>query len=269
MNIHVLQTGSTLVSSAVPDRSSHRWSYAYTDLFQRRSRRLKIPVKAFLVETYGHRVLIDTGWSAECATHPIRHLGFGLWFASAPVMTKEEAVPVRLERMGLRPGDIDAVILTHLDCDHASGLIAMKEAKHIYCSKEEWHHAHTRDVRYNPAFWEGVSMETLHMKNDPSAPFGKSCDLFEDGSIRVILTPGHSEGSVAVLAQGQKGYAAFVGDDSYNHHSWEELKLPGPVYNFNDMKKTLHWVQRLSKDPDCIGIYAAHDPEGPDSKKNL
>lgn len=52
--------------------------------------------------------------------------------------------------------DIDAVILTHLECDHASGLIPVRKAKHIYCSKEEWDHAHTKDVRYNPKFWEGV-----------------------------------------------------------------------------------------------------------------
>lgn len=81
MNMHVLQTGSTLVSSAVPDRSSHRWSLAYTTLFQRRGKRICVPVKAFLVETAGHTVLVDTGWSEECVSHPLRHLGFGLWFA--------------------------------------------------------------------------------------------------------------------------------------------------------------------------------------------
>lgn len=287
MNIYVLQTGSTLVSSAVPDRSSHRWSQAYTDLFQRRSDRISVPVKAFLVETAGHRVLVDTGWSAECATHPIRHLGFGLWFASEPVMTEDEAVPAQLARHGLAPSDLDAIVLTHLDCDHASGLVPLKDAQRIYCSEEEWRHAHgvstnektsyeinptsgvrrlpifARDVRYRSQFWEGVHMETLPMKDDPTAPFFKSCDLFGDGSVRVVLTPGHSEGSVAVLAQGGTGYAAFVGDDSYNRHSWEEQKLPGPLYNAEDMRRTLAWVKALSQDPKCIGIYAAHDPEGP------
>lgn len=63
MKIYTLQTGSTLVSSAVPDRSSHRWTYAYTGLLQRRKKRICVPVKAFLVENQGHRVLIDTGWS--------------------------------------------------------------------------------------------------------------------------------------------------------------------------------------------------------------
>lgn len=269
MNIYVLQTGSTLVSSAVPDRSSHKWPLAYTGLFQKRSSRISVPVKTFLIETGGHRVLVDTGWSEGCATNPKQHLGFGLWFASEPVMTKEEAVPEQLRLMGLSPEDLDAIILTHLDCDHASGLVPLRDAKHIYCSEQEWRHAHKKDVRYNPAFWKGVHMETLPMKEDPKAPFGKSCDLFHDGTIKVVLTPGHSEGSVAVLAKGKTGYAAFVGDDSYNRHSWEEQKLPGPVYNIKDMKRTLKWVRHLSRDKNCLGIYAAHDPEGLLGGRNL
>lgn len=269
MNIQVLQTGSTLVSSAVPDRSSHKWKYAYSDLFQKRRDRICLPVKTFLVETERHRVLIDTGWSAECITHPVRHLGFGLWFASEPVISEGEDVPAQLKKLHLRPEDLDAVLLTHLDCDHASGLIPLKNAKHVYCSKEEWRHAQTKDVRYKSSFWEGVHMETLDMEEDPEAPFGKSCDVFGDGSVKAVLTPGHSEGSTAFLVRGKTGYAAFVGDDSYNRHSWEDLKLPGPVYNDDDMRKTLKWVRKLSRDPECTGIYAAHDPAGPSGGRNL
>lgn len=254
MKIYTLQTGSTLVSSAVPDRSSHRWTYAYTGLFQRRKKRICVPVKAFLVENQGHRVLIDTGWSEACVDHPLSHLRFGLWFASEPVLKREEAIPYQLQKLSLKPSDIDAIVLTHLDCDHVSGLRPLKEAKHIYCSKEEWQHAQTRDVRYRKAFWEGVHIETVSMKKDTSAPFGKSCDLFGDGSFILILTPGHSEESMAILVYEHKQYAAFIGDDSYNHHSWEEQKLPGPIYDIQSMKKTLRWVKQLSEDPHCIGI---------------
>lgn len=263
MNIHVFQTGSTLVSSAVPDRSSHRWGLAYTNLFQRRSKRICVPVKAFLVETAGHRVLVDAGWSEACVHHPVSHLGFSLWFASEPVMAEGEGVPAQLGGLGLAAQDLDAIILTHLDCDHASGLVPLKGARHIYCSNEEWAQAHTSDVRYRSQFWEGVDMETLDMAEDANAPFGQSCDVFGDGSIKAVLTPGHSKGSLAVLARGERGYAAFVGDDSYNRHSWEEQKLPGPLSDSEDMKRTLAWVRELSQDPSCLGIYAAHDPEGP------
>lgn len=270
MKITILQTGSTLVSSAVPDRGSHRWRYAYTDLFQRRRNRIQVPVKAFLVETMGHRILVDTGWSAECVSHPIRHLGVPLWFASEPVISEGESVPEQLHNMGMEPRDLDAVILTHLDCDHASGVNPFREAQHIYCSGEEWRHACTvRDVRYRRSLWDEVRMETLTMREDATAPFGRSCDLFGDGSVRVVLTPGHTAGSVVILAKGDGGYAAFVGDDSYNRHSWEDLRLPGPVFNIPDMNRTLHWIQTLSRDPECIAIYAAHDPEGPEGGSDL
>ncbi|MGI6535166.1 MAG: hypothetical protein ACOX12_01935 [Eggerthellaceae bacterium] len=86
MNIQTVRTGWTLVSSAVPDRSTHRFGLAYTGLFQRRSKRIKVPVKCFYVQVAGHSLLVDTGWSVQVVDHPLRHLGFGLWFASEPVM---------------------------------------------------------------------------------------------------------------------------------------------------------------------------------------
>lgn len=270
MNIYVLQTGSTLVSSAVPDKVSHHWKYAYTDLFQKRKKRISVPVKAFLIENKGHRVLVDTGWSEECETHPIKHLGFSLWFASQPFLKKEEAIPNQLCKMGIKPGDIDAILITHLDCDHVSGLLPLKEAKNIYCSQQEWDIANKGgDPRYRKKFWNGAKMKTLCMQDDSSAPFGKSVDVLGDGSFRAVLTPGHSAGSIAILAKGENGYAAFVGDDSYSRHSWEEDRLPGVLYDRKMMEVTLAWVKKLSKDRNCIGIYAVHDPEGPKGGMNL
>lgn len=61
MNIQTVRTGWTLVSSAVPDRSTHRFGLAYTGLFQRRSKRIKVPVKCFYVQVAGHSLLVDTG----------------------------------------------------------------------------------------------------------------------------------------------------------------------------------------------------------------
>ncbi|MBR4706278.1 MAG: MBL fold metallo-hydrolase [Paludibacteraceae bacterium] len=37
-----------------------------------------------------------------------------------------EAVDEQLESMGIQPTDLDYVLLTHLDCDHANGLRAVK-----------------------------------------------------------------------------------------------------------------------------------------------
>lgn len=263
MNITVLQTGSTLVSRAVPNRASLRSPYAYTGLFQRRKNRIEVPVKAFLVETKDHRILIDAGWGSECLTHPIKHLGFGLWFASEPVCTKEDPVIVQLKKWGISISSIEALLCTHLDCDHVSGLHDLKEIPHIFTTREEWLQSQKRDVRYRSSFWKDLNMEIIPMEEDLNAPFGKSFDLFGDGQVKCVFTPGHSAGSMAIICQGEKGYAAFVGDDSYNEASWQRCLLPGPLYDQNAMEKTLKWVKTLSTDEHCLGIYAAHDPKGP------
>ena len=91
MQFKTIQTGSTLVSSAVPNRATHRFAFAYTGLFQCRKNRIGVPVKCFYVTVGGHHLLIDTGWSKRVRTESLKHLGFGLWFASEPVLGEGEA----------------------------------------------------------------------------------------------------------------------------------------------------------------------------------
>lgn len=263
VTIYTIQTGFTLVSPAVPDRQARAGRFAYAGVFQRRSERIRVPVKAFLVKVGERKVLVDTGWSGKCVTAPIRHMGFGLWFASEPVLEDHESAVRQLEALGVRPADLDAVVLTHLDCDHASGLCDLKDATHVFVSEEELSQAEKPNMRYHKTFWKGVHLESLAMKNDQSAPFGASCDLFGDGCVEVVSTPGHTAGSVAVVVKGCGKFAVLCGDDGYNAHSWDALALPGPSYDDASLTKTLAWVKSMRDDPRCVGVYAAHDTEMP------
>ena len=132
MKIRTVKTGSTLVSPSIPNGNAHWFKYAYTGLFQSRSSRINVPVKCFYVTIGSHHILIDTGWSIEVIEHPIKHLGFGIWFASEPIMKIEEAAINQL-----KDEKIDVIFMTHLDCDHASGLKDFKNIP-IYVSKEEY-----------------------------------------------------------------------------------------------------------------------------------
>ena len=253
MNITTVKTGSTLVSSAVPDRSTHKSPIAYTGLFQRRSKRISVPVKCFYVSASGHNILIDAGWSKEVVDHPIRHLGFGLWFASEPVMREEEAAFNQLQE---KP--IDAILMTHLDSDHVSGLRDFKNIA-IYASAEEVQATEKEHIRYGKLA-KGFDFHTFHFIEDPSAPFGKSCDVFKDGSVIAYLTPTHSAGStVYKICEGDE-FALVVGDNGYNEDSWKKGLLPGPLYNEENMRKSLAWIKEQSEQNNCLGVYCAHDP---------
>jgi glyoxylase-like metal-dependent hydrolase (beta-lactamase superfamily II) len=76
-----------------------------------------------------------------------------------------EAVDEQLEAMGIKPADLDYVLLTHLDCDHANGLRAVKDAKHIIVAQEELDCARKNGfIRYKKKWWKemitsGVSLD--------------------------------------------------------------------------------------------------------------
>ena len=253
MKITTIKTGSTLVSSAVPDRSTHKSPIAYTGLFQSRSKRISVPVKCFYVSVADHHVLIDAGWSKEVVSHPIRHLGFGLWFASEPVMREEEAA---VNQLADKP--IDAILMTHLDSDHVSGLNDFCGIP-IYASKEEIDAAGKNRMRYGK-LTDGKEILAIRFADDASAPFGKSYDVFENGSIIAYLTPTHSAGSVIYKISDGNSFALIVGDNGYKAEAWEKGVLPGPMYNAENMKKCLGWINEQSRKENCIGVYCAHDP---------
>ena len=254
MTIRTIQTGWTLVSSGVPDRDSRRWKKAYTGLFQRRSKRIRVPVKCFYACVGDHRLLVDAGWSREVVKHGLRHLGFGLWFASEPVMADGEEAVAQLQ--GER---IDAVLMTHLDCDHVSGLRDISGVP-VYTSREEVAFAQKRRLRYG-GLAKGYDYRLIDFVADSTAPFGLSADLFGDGSVTAYLTPTHSAGSVIYRMADASGFALLVGDNGYNEASWRQGRLPGPLFNAGNMRHCLDWINKQSQREDCLGIFCAHDPQ--------
>ena len=144
---------------------------------------------------------------------------------------------------------------------HDSGLRLVRSAKKILVSEEEWAALHSGQVRYARRPWHGIPLTRMPLSDNPAAPFGKSWDVWGDGSITVILTPGHTKGSVTIRISGENGFILIVGDTGYNQNSWEYQQLPGPVYDKETMKKSLAWVQEMHRDPNCIAVLASHDPE--------
>lgn len=255
-----IQTGSTLVSPAVPNSKSRRSPIAYTMLFQRRKNRIEVPVKCFLLQVAGHTVLVDTGWSAQDAKHGLKHLGFGLWFASEPVLTEQEAVLPQLAQFDIELDAVDKVAMTHLDCDHAGGLDAIAGRKRVLVSADELAYAKEDKLRYRASLWDGVEFDTIAFEEDLDAPFGRSADLFGDGSVVAYAVPGHSKGSVVYIGREEGRYFAIVGDTGYNQKSWTELKMPGVVYDKENLLIGLEWVRTMLADEACAGVFCAHDP---------
>lgn len=261
IKIHVLQCGWVGVDKTVPDRSLSKNSIAYTGLFRSKKNRIWLPVNAFLIEHPNGLVLIDTGWDKQVREHPIQAITFNMWYASKPKLPEGMAIDEQLKKIGYDVQDIDYIIMSHMDIDHASGLNLVRNAKNIIASEEEIKAINSHQIRYPKNMWKDFFIKPIVFCEDCFAPFKKSIDLFHDRSIIIFYTPGHSQGSVSVKVFHHNEYVLIVGDTGYNKNSWNQLLLSGPVYDKNAMLKSLKWVQDESRDIRCKAILASHDTD--------
>lgn len=261
LSLEVLGCGEVGVDEAVPNRSVSKNPLAFIGFCRsKKKHHIVIPVKCFLItHPSGAKILVDTGWDSQVRQHPIKTITYPMWVASKPILSIGEAVDEQLQARSIKPSDLAYVILTHMDIDHDSGLPLVKEVPHILISPEEKKALRSGDLRYVKKPYEGIALETIRWTGN-YGPFQKSWDVFNDGSVIVFLTPGHSGGSLSIKIEKEGQFALVVGDSGYNEASWDHLYLPGPVSSKEDLKKTLSWIAGMRKSPCCRGVFCAHDP---------
>lgn len=171
-----------------------------------------------------------------------------------------EAIDEQLAARGLKDSDLDYVLLTHLDCDHANGLRAVAGAKHILCAPEELECARRNSfVRYQKKWWRGVDLRTFEW-NGNDGPAGKSFDLLGEGSVVMVNIPGHCDGLCAVKLMGDDGrFVLLFADGGYATKSWKEMITSGISLDKKKQRKSLEWIREQSLDPNCLASLATHD----------
>lgn len=163
----------------------------------------------------------------------------------------------------IKASDIDAVLLTHLDCDHANGIVQVKDAKRFVVAADEVRFASkiTNRVRYNRGWWRMVTLDEFEW-NDDKGPFGKSYDLLGDGSIQLVNIPGHADGLFAVKVINEEGkFVLLFSDGGYAAKSWQEQITSGVAADKGKQKTSLAWIREQSLDPMCVESLANHDPD--------
>lgn len=257
--VHVLHTGSVYIDRALAFRERTLNPVAFTGWLRPASKKVWVPVSAYLIEHPDGLVLVDTGWHADMRTAQRSHLG---WIPSTMFkgdLPEGEAVHEQLAAMDVSPADLAYVVLTHLDSDHVSGLAHVADAGEIVVSEPEW--AARGQFRYIPSMWEGVAITPVALESIPYGPFDEGIDLFDDGRIYLVSTPGHSAGQVSVLVDTGAGWVLLASDVGYAARSWQEGLLPGLTDDVAEAEASLAWVGEFAARDDCLAAIANHDPE--------
>lgn len=270
IRIHVLHCGSMLVSKAVPYGGGVNLKNARRGVFDKPDERIELPVSAYLIEHPKGKVLIDTGWSREispdgvydAAAVKLQLPGYLAAFYH-PWVGKGKTAAEQLAAMGIAPEELSAVVLTHLDADHTSGLRSVKNAQRILLPEEEgwWTIRTVYKLRQPESMYRGVPIEHFWFKGTMDGPLWWSYDLFGDETIKFVCLPGHTDGQIGVKIKNGKKFVVLTSDAAFTERSWREKILPGYGFNEKAMLKSFDWIEEQANDPDCVEVIANHDPD--------
>ncbi len=267
VRLHPLNTGELPGPPAWFEREEGRRArlHAY-GLGVDRSTFMRIPVPAFLVEHPGvGPMLIDTGLHPSVGVDPRQNVGRLIGYTYRGVkMNAEQAVPAQLRARGLDAADIRLVLMTHMHPDHASAISEFPDSTFVL-SKQEWdvlEHGKTTEGYVKSQYDFAFDFRTFDFDSrgtDSFATFGRSFDLFGDGSVHAVFTPGHTHGHTSYVLRLRDREVLIAGDAIYTMRTLEESVLPYRMADEHQFRRSLKEIQRYRERTPGALIIPGHD----------
>jgi N-acyl homoserine lactone hydrolase len=267
VRVHPINTGYISSPAEFIARTGSSWK-AWRSVRSPQEEWLKLPVPAFLLEHPGvGKIMVDTGLHASVAVDPKQNMGGVIGRLYRFDMKPEQAAAAQLRERAIEAAEIRVVVMTHLHMDHASAISDFTEATYVlgegewaafnrrratfrgYIRKQAAHAVDYREVVYDTRLATSYST------------FGRSFDLFGDGSIRLVYTPGHSVGHQSLIVRLKNGEALLAGDAIYFLDALEHERRSQFLADEHNWRRSLREIQLYRREnPDAL-IIPSHDQE--------
>ncbi len=214
--------------------------------------KLTVPVPSYLIEHPKGRVLFDTGLHVDTQLDPDRRLGRLAQYHTVGFKAGEE-ITARLAAMQVAPRKIDFIINSHLHFDHCGGNEQIPDAT-LLIQRREWEVGHDADlierVYYDPHDYDhGHQVKLIDGEHD----------VFGDGSVLCIPTPGHTPGHQSLKVKIDGDYVVLTGDACYLRRTLDNFHLPTTMYDREQMLESIRRLRAL-RDSGAM-IITGHDPD--------
>ena len=181
-----------------------------------------------------------TSWSTPASTPRSPRSPRRTWAARSPGTRRPELepgedLPAQLRARGRRPeDDLDTVVMTHLHFDHASGMAEFAGASFVALRTRVGGRDHRSRTRSSTATGRRSSTTPSTTGRSTSTArrwartrrFGRTFDLFGDGSVRLAYTPGHSAGHQSVICRLRDRDLVIAGDAIYTLAQLDDAPPP-------------------------------------------
>jgi len=166
---------------------------------------------------------------------------------------RPKTLATQLEQLGVKPSDIKAIAVSHTHPDHIGNVEMFPDAM-LYVQKAEYE-------------WPGANNTPRFKPEHPVTKLEGDRDIFGDGSLVVLSTPGHTPGHQSLLVKLPKtGELVLSGDAVHFKSNWENRGVP---VNNVSKEQTLASMQKIADRlaQDKAQLWINHDKAQRDTLK--
>jgi N-acyl homoserine lactone hydrolase len=208
--------------------------------------------------------MIDTGVSKQFAEDP-KSVGVPWVLRNFAKMDKLQVREDALSAIKSEGVPLKGVFMTHLHFDHISGMPDVPKDVPFYTGPGEAEEKKFENVvvqGMENRFFDGrPAIQELQFTKDPDGKLEGVIDVFGDGSLFAILTPGHTSGHVSYLARTPTGPVLFTGDACHTRWGWEHGVEPGSfTFDRESERKSLLQLKALSERHPKMIVRLGHQP---------
>lgn len=211
-----LDCGTPPEPTVVNERFSD--TYAYGDL------KIQFVFSCYIIKHGDDYMLWDTGHAM-----------------TAPKVAPKTSVVDYLDKIGVKPDQIKYVGISHYHADHTGQVDSFAKAT-LLIGAREW------EAISSPKPAAGVNFKPFEswIKGDSKVePQTLDKDIFGDGSVIMLRTPGHTPGHSSLLVKLAKmGPVIITGDAAHFRENWDSDGVP--AFNY-DRAQTIASLERLKK----------------------
>ncbi len=226
--------------------------------------KIDVPVPMYIIDHPKGLVVFDTGMNIKV----VPDNGSSYWGPVAgafkPTMTRDQGIDRQLQRIGKSVDDVKYVIHSHMHLDHAGNIAMFPNATHIL-----------RKAELNNAWWPEKFQRAAYVLNDymETRNFNfieltQDLDLFNDGSIEIIDTKGHTKGHQSLVVRLPKSGTIILSADAAYMDANLQGTVPGIVWNVQYAMEAIDRM-KLIRDIEGGQIFVSHSADAYAKVKKL
>ena len=225
-----------------------------------KQRDVTIPVSMWVIDHPKGLVVFDTGNNVAVTENCKAYWAAGLCDFLKPSQKRADTIDMQLKKLGYSADQVKVVVTSHSHLDHAGNLKMFPNAIHVFQKAELFQGWWPEQFQGRDGKGPFVLADLEGTRNYNFLELDGDYDLFGDGSMMILSTPGHTIGHQSLKVKMKSGNAYILSQDAI----WMKENLEGYPAGLNFSVQTYtNSVNRLKfmSDLEGVPIFMPHDQD--------